>query len=115
MAKKIRLRRIHIGRYSSDRIKFRSIKPGSPQLKGKVKRTQQTDLDEFYSTVDIKYPNLPTLLSHWQFHYNCFRSHSSLNGCAPIQVINTLSNKTLLWVELSYMYDSTKERIKDQN
>lgn len=35
-------------------IKFRLIKPASPHLNGKVERSQRTDLDEFYSTVDIK-------------------------------------------------------------
>ena len=68
-------------------IKFRQIKPGSPHLNGKVERTQCTDLDEFYSTVDIGDPDLPNLLSQWQFHYNWLRSHSSLNGRAPIQVV----------------------------
>nr|WP_288812485.1 hypothetical protein [uncultured Sphingobacterium sp.] len=43
-------------------IKFQPIKPGSPHLNGKVERTQRTDLDEFYSTVDIKDPDLPNLL-----------------------------------------------------
>jgi transposase InsO family protein len=66
-------------------IKFRPIKPRSPHLNGKVERTQRTDLDEFYSTVDINDPELPTLLSQWQLHYNWFRSHSSLSGNAPIQ------------------------------
>lgn len=55
-------------------IKFRPIKPGSPHLNGKVERTQRTDLDEFYSTVDIKDPDLPNLLSQWQFYYNWLRS-----------------------------------------
>ncbi len=50
-------------------IKFRPIKPGSPHLNGKVERTQRTDLDESYSTVDIKDPDLPNLLSQWQFYY----------------------------------------------
>jgi len=44
-------------------IKFRPIKPRLPHLNGKVERTQRTDLDEFYSTVDINDPELPTLLS----------------------------------------------------
>jgi transposase InsO family protein len=29
-------------------IKFRPIRPASPNLNGKVERTQRTDLDEFY-------------------------------------------------------------------
>lgn len=35
-------------------IKFRPIKPASPHLNGKVERSQRTDLDEFYSSIDIK-------------------------------------------------------------
>ncbi|MND75418.1 hypothetical protein D3C87_774540 [compost metagenome] len=96
-------------------IKIRPIKPGSPHLNGKVERTQRTDLDEFYSTVDIKDPDLPNLQSQWQFYYNWLRSHSSLTGRTPIQVINALSNKTPLWEEVDDMYDPSRERIRDQN
>ncbi len=96
-------------------IKFRPIKPGSPHLNGKVERAQRTDLDEFYSTVDIKGSDLPNLLSQWQFYYNWLRSHSSLMGRTPIQVINALSNKTPLWEEVDDMYDPSRERIRDQN
>jgi transposase InsO family protein len=46
-------------------IKFRPIKPKSPHLNGKVERSQKTDLDEFYSTVDIKDPQLVDLLEQW--------------------------------------------------
>ena len=96
-------------------IKFRPIKPRSPHLNGKVERTQRTDLDEFYSTVDIKDPDLPNLLSQWQFYYNWLRSHSSLKVQTRIQVINSLSNKTPLWEEVDDMYDPSRERIRDQN
>ena len=34
-------------------IKFRPIRPRSPHLNGKVERSQRTDWDEFYSTVDF--------------------------------------------------------------
>jgi transposase InsO family protein len=39
-------------------IKFRPIKPRSPHLNGKVERSQRTDLDEFYATVDLSDPAL---------------------------------------------------------
>src|SRR5262249_32264728 len=39
-------------------IKFRPIKPRSPHLNGKVERSQKTDWDEFYSTVDLTAPDL---------------------------------------------------------
>jgi len=34
-------------------IKFRPNKPGSPHLNGKVERSQRTDRDEFYATVEL--------------------------------------------------------------
>lgn len=43
-------------------IKFRPIKPGPPHLNGKVERSQRTDLEEFYPTVDLNDPNLEDLL-----------------------------------------------------
>src|SRR5262245_10399213 len=39
-------------------IKFRPIKPTSPHLNGKVERSQRTDIEEFYATVDLKAPDL---------------------------------------------------------
>jgi len=39
-------------------IKFRPIRPASPHLNGKVERAQKTDLDEFYSTVNLDAPDL---------------------------------------------------------
>jgi hypothetical protein len=35
-------------------IKFRPIKPASPHLNSKVERSQRTDLDEFYSSIDVR-------------------------------------------------------------
>ena len=34
-------------------IKFRPLKPASPHLNGKVERSQRTDLEEFYASVDL--------------------------------------------------------------
>ena len=40
--------------YSKDwEIKFRPIHPRSPNLKGKVEPSKRTDLEEFYSSVDL--------------------------------------------------------------
>ena len=36
-------------------------------------------------------------------------------GHTPIQVINALSNKTPLWVEVDDMYEPSRVRIRDQN
>jgi transposase InsO family protein len=51
-------------------IKFRPIKPGMPQLNGKVERSQKTDVGEFYATVDLGPPDLEEWLDEWQFFYN---------------------------------------------
>ena len=48
-------------------IKFCPIKPASPYLNGKVERSQRTDLDEFYSTVDLKILEL-LLLAFFQLY-----------------------------------------------
>ena len=39
---------------------------GTPHLNGKVERSQKTDLEEFYPTVDLKAADLENLLSEWQ-------------------------------------------------
>jgi transposase InsO family protein len=65
-------------------IKFRPIKPGSPHLNGKVERSQKTDLEEFYPTVDLNDPNLEDRLEEWQFYDNWQRPHGSLNGKTPM-------------------------------
>lgn len=65
-------------------IKFRPTKPRSPHLNSKVERTQRTDLEEFYTQVELKAADLVTQLQQWQDYYNYERRHSSLNQ-APWQ------------------------------
>lgn len=96
-------------------IKFRPIKPRSPHLNGKVERSQRTDLDEFYATVDLKDSALPDQLSEWQHYYNWDRPHSGLDGKTPIERLTELSDKTLLWEEVAAKYDPSKERLQEQN
>ena len=50
-------------------IKFRPIKPRSPHLNGKVERSQKTDWEEFYSTVDLADLDLNEKLRQWQDYY----------------------------------------------
>ena len=64
-------------------IKFRPIKPRSPHLNGKVERSQKTDLQEFWSTVDLKAADLQQQLDEWQHFYNWHRPHTALNGRSP--------------------------------
>jgi transposase InsO family protein len=39
-------------------VKFRLVKPGSPHVNGKVERSQKTDFDKFYATVDLNSSDL---------------------------------------------------------
>jgi transposase InsO family protein len=50
-------------------IKFRPIKPGSPHLNGKVERSQLTDIQEFYSSMDLDSDDLEEELGYWQHYY----------------------------------------------
>ena len=59
-------------------IKFRPNKPGSPHLNGKVKRSQRTDKEGFYSTVNLDLVELKNeTLPEWQHYYNWQRAHGS--------------------------------------
>ena len=96
-------------------IKFRPIKPRSPHLNGKVERSQRTDLDEFYSSIDIKDPELEIYLAEWEFYYNWHRPHSSLAGKTPNEKYSEVSDQTPLWEEVNALYNPKKERIIIQN
>ena len=96
-------------------IKFRPIRPRSPHLNGKVERSQKTDWDEFYSTVDFSDPDLNEKLRQWQDYYNHERPHGSLNNRTPWEVWWELGSKTPLHEEVEAMYDPAKERFREQN
>lgn len=98
-------------------VKFRPIKPGSPHLNGKVERSQRTDLEEFYETIDLNnaLETLDEHLGHWQHYYNWDRPHGSLNGKTPIDRVVELSDQTPFWDDVSAHYEPAKERIQHQN
>lgn len=96
-------------------IKFRPNKPASPQLNGKVERSQKTDKVEFYAIADLNDPELSDRLAEWQFFYNWQRPHGSLNGKTPMQVATELGNAIPLWEDVGRSYGSTSERIQHQN
>lgn len=96
-------------------IKFRPIKPRSPHLNGKVERAQQTDLMEFYSLIDLDAPDLKEQLQQWQHDYNWHRPHGALGGKTPMDRVIELSSITPLWEDIEKLYDSSKERIREQN
>jgi len=81
-------------------IKFRPIKPRSPHLNGKVERTQKTDLEEFYSLVNLKSLDLPQQLHQWQDYYNRQRRHCSLHNQTPWQKWQLLAAMTPTWEQV---------------
>lgn len=95
--------------------KFGTIKPLSPYLNGKVERTQRTDLDEFYSNLNLKDPELVDKLKSWEEYYNCRRSHSSLNGKTPREKYEELKAIIPLVEEVYKSYDVSKEPLAVQN
>ena len=99
-------------------IKFRPIKPGSPHLNGKVERSQQTDLQEFYATLELEkmsFEEIDKELGYWQHHYNWYRPHSSLGGMTPMDKYDKLSSDTPLSEEVEENYFLENERIIEQN
>lgn len=96
-------------------VKFRPVKPGSPHLNGKVERSQKTDLDEFYATVNLKSSDLEDRLQEWQHYYNWHRPHGSLNGKSPMEKYFEVSGKTPYWDEVEAQYGPSEERIQNQN
>lgn len=64
-------------------IKFRPNKPRSLHLNGKVERSQQTDLHEFWATVDLADPKLDALLSEWKL-LQLGSPSRALHGKSPI-------------------------------
>jgi transposase InsO family protein len=96
-------------------IKFRPIKPGTPHLNGKVERSQQTDLYEFYETADLSATDLEERLEEWQFYYNWHRPHGALHGKSPIDKVCDLLQNTPYWEDVYNNYDPSNRRIQNQN
>ena len=96
-------------------IKFRSIRPRSPHLNGKVERSQMTDKIEFYPTVDIYSEKLVDLAEEWQFDYNWRRPHSSLGGKTPLEKACELILQTPLRDEVEARYDPVKEPFQERD
>lgn len=97
------------------KIKFRPIKPFSPHLNGKVERAQRTDLDEFYSSVNIKDPDLQVKLRDWEEYYNKQRPHSSLQGKTPWEKYKELASIIPCLSEVQKNYIPSKEPFATQN
>lgn len=96
-------------------IKFRPIRAGSPHLNGKVERSQKTDFDEFYASVDVNSEDLEAQLQAWQHYYNWERLHGALDGKTPMDRYLELIHETPLWEDVDAMYDPTRERFQEQH
>jgi len=99
-------------------IKFRPNKPASPHLNGKVERSQKTDREEFYPTIDLKNETLESLnllLAEWQHYYNWYRPHSAHGSKSPMERYHELSKETPFWDEIIEKYQPAEERIQMQN
>jgi len=94
-------------------IKFRPNKPGSPHLNGKVERSQRTDKEEFYPTVELNLETLKEQIGLWQHYYNWHRIHGSLHGKTPSEVVSMLHDKTPITEEALENYYPSRERIQD--
>lgn len=84
-------------------------------MNGKVERSQKTDLEEFYSTADLKDPDLARKLDEWQCYYNEFRPHGALGGKTPWEKWGELLHQTPYHDEAGAMFEQSKERIRLQN
>ena len=93
-------------------IKFRPNKPASPHLNGKVDKSQRTDKEEFYPTVDLVLKSITDTVSEWQFYYNWQRTHGSLGGMTPAEKATQSSDKTPFQENVSDGYVIENERIK---
>lgn len=97
-------------------IKFRPNKPGSPHLNGKVERSQRTDKEEFYSTVNLNLEELKNeTLPEWQHYYNWQRAHGSFKGKTPMDIVCEHLEKTPLWEDVHANYETENERIQLSN
>lgn len=84
-------------------------------MNGKVERSQRTDLEEFYPTVDLADSDLKQKLDDWQCYYNEFRIHGSLNGRTPWEKWYDLVFKAPYQDEVEALYDESKEPLRLQN
>lgn len=96
-------------------IKFRPTPPRSPHLNGKVERSQQTDLQEFWTRIKPKSAVAATRIEEWQFDYNYRRAHGSLSGLTPAEWSSKFAENTPLSEEVIAQYDATKERLRLSN
>jgi transposase InsO family protein len=102
-------------RLMRERIRFRPIRPRSPHLNGKVERSQRTDLEEFWPTVDFAQPDLDGQLASWLRFYNHERPHDSLQGQTPVQRLAELQHRIPSASEVAAAYDPAREDFRTRH
>ena len=93
-------------------IKFRPIRARSPHLNGKVERSQQTDRNEFWATIEKGQRSITTsanALADWEAHYNKNRGHSALSGKTPYQKFEELRASVPSAEVVQQQFDLEKE------
>ena len=103
------------GELRERRIEFRPNRPRAPHLNGKVERVQRTALEEFWSAVDPKDPDLAARLEDWRAFYNHHRPHSALGGGTPAERIEELAPAIPAPEAVRAAYDPSREPIRSQN
>jgi transposase InsO family protein len=107
-----------IGTLRRIRVKLHPNRPAAPHLNGKVERSQQTDLVEFYALAIagkgkkchvLCLEGLSDRLAAWQGFYNRDRAHSSLGGRTPWQRWEEVEALTPSRMELDGLYDPSCE------
>lgn len=69
------------------------IKPGSPNLNGKVERSHRTDKQEFYQLIEYKSDvDLTKKIKIWENFYNFNRPHKSHGGLTPYEIFRAKMN-----------------------
>jgi IS30 family transposase len=64
------------------------IKPGKPNLNGKVERSHLTDDQEFYQLIEYTDDiDITKKLEEWENFYNCHRPNFALKGKTPYEVL----------------------------
>lgn len=94
-------------------IKFRPIRARSPHLNGKVERSQQTDRNEFWATVEKSQRDLvgsAAALAEWEQHYNQKRGHSALSGRTPLQHFEEMAARVPSVEAVRQQFDASKEK-----
>ena len=92
-----------MGALRKHKVKLRPIRPRSPHLNGKVERSQQTDLTEFYALEidgEGRYrkaeepEGMAERLAAWQQLYNEVRPHGGIGGKTPTKRLAEVAQLT---------------------